>query len=152
VHQSKLLLLDELTVGVDIELRTSLWQFVRELNKEGTSILLTIYYLEEAESFCDRVGIIHHGKLLKVDTTQSLVKQLTTREIKIKLVKDIAPIKHEYLTKQDGPNLTFKVPHRVEMGALIRETALPLEVIGDIKIREGSLEDAFINVVWDNSL
>ena len=90
VHQPKLLLLDEPTAGVDIELRASLWQFARELNAHGTAILLTTHYLEEAESLCSRVGILHHGHLLKVDETRNLVKNLTAKEVKISLREAVA--------------------------------------------------------------
>src|SRR5207248_895495 len=70
VHKPKLLLLDEPTAGVDVELRTSLWNFARELNSEGISILLTTHYLEEAESLCHRVGILDRGKILKIGKTE----------------------------------------------------------------------------------
>jgi len=74
VHSPKLLLLDEPSAGVDVELRDILWEFVRELNSQGTSILLTTHYLEEAEELCNRVAVINRGKLIALDTTQSLLK------------------------------------------------------------------------------
>lgn len=149
VHKPRLLLLDEPTAGVDIELRSSLWEFVRELNRDGVSVLLTTHYLEEAESLCRRVGIIHHGKLLKVGDTKNLVRQLTTREIIFYLQIAVPPINHPRLMIQDDEKLVFRLPSALNLGDLAREIALPLEKLKDIKIREGNLEDAFLNVVWE---
>lgn len=75
VHSPKLLILDEPTAGVDIELRNSLWDFVRELQKEGVAILLTTHYLQEAEALCDRVGIIHQGRMVLQCSTKELMEK-----------------------------------------------------------------------------
>ena len=74
VHKPKILILDEPTAGVDVETRKSLWEYIRELNKSGTTILLTTHYLEEAEALCGRIAIIHHGKIIKLDTKENLLK------------------------------------------------------------------------------
>ena len=100
VHKPRLLLLDEPTAGVDVELRNSLWEFVRELNRDGVSILLTTHYLEEAESLCHRVGIIHRGELLRVGETKGLVRQLTTREITFCLDTPMPLLTHPRLVEQ----------------------------------------------------
>ncbi|MCB0357844.1 MAG: ABC transporter ATP-binding protein, partial [Bdellovibrionales bacterium] len=95
VHQPKLLLLDEPTAGVDIELRESLWKFVRELQKEGVSVLLTTHYLEEAEELCDRVGILNSGKLIRVGETHQLIKELTHRRVSFNLRNSQLNLEHE---------------------------------------------------------
>ena len=76
VHEPRLLILDEPTAGVDIELRRSMWQFLREINAQGTTIILTTHYLEEAESLCRRVAIIDRGQIIQDSSTRELLKQL----------------------------------------------------------------------------
>ncbi len=148
VHKPKLLLLDEPTAGVDIELRNSLWEFVRELRDSGVTILLTTHYLEEAEALCDRVGILHQGRLQKVGPTKELIQDLTFRRVQIKTnlsAEDLKKVKGEYSLM--GSTLNFKIPSEESLGALLAKTGLPLEAILDISIQEGSLEEAFLNIL-----
>jgi ABC-2 type transport system ATP-binding protein len=74
MHNPKILILDEPTAGVDVETRRSMWEYFKKLNKEGTTILLTTHYLEEAEYLCERIAIINKGKIIKLDTTEKLLK------------------------------------------------------------------------------
>ena len=85
VHQPPVLVLDEPTAGVDIELRQQLWANVRELNRAGTTVLLTTHYLEEAEELCDRIAIINHGKVIACDQTDSLLARLDNKALTIDL-------------------------------------------------------------------
>ena len=147
VHWPKLLILDEPTAGVDVELRRSLWQFVRELKKSGMTILLTTHYLEEAEELCDQVGIINKGKLIKVGPTQDLIKELTQREVKLTLVSPIDSLKNEYLIRQNGKELVFEIPSSHQVGKLLCSLEIPILNIADIKVNEGTLEDAFRRVL-----
>lgn len=155
VHKPKLLLLDEPTAGVDIELRNSLWDFVEELNKGGTSVLLTTHYLEEAEKLCDRVGIIHQGELKAVGKTSSLIKDLTQREVLIYL-KEPTKIESPYLKSQiknqEENLLVFQIPSKMELGELLAKLKLDLTKVIDVKIREGRLEDAFLNVLNEKDI
>jgi len=152
VHKPKLLLLDEPTAGVDVELRTSLWNFVRELNKTGVSVLLTTHYLEEAEELCDRVAIIHKGEILQVGETKGLVRKLTQRQVEITLNQAPATLQNQYLKKQQGSELIFQIPYQVTLGDLLTELNLPMSSIRDLKIKEGRLEEAFINIVQKGAL
>jgi ABC-2 type transport system ATP-binding protein len=146
VHTPKLLLLDEPTAGVDITLRETLWQFVRELQKEGMSILLTTHYLEEAEQLCDRVGIINRGQLEAIGNTKSIIKDFTQREIAFTLTKEI-PLKSESLIEQIGASYRFMVPPSKTVGNLLTELHIDNSMIVDIQIKEGNLEDAFLRVL-----
>ena len=87
IHQPKLVILDEPTAGVDVELRLELWSLLRELNTNGTTIILTTHYLEEAEELCDRIGIIQHGKLIALETTQELIGDGSLQEIFLELTR-----------------------------------------------------------------
>ena len=146
VHSPKLLLLDEPTSGVDLDLRNSIWKFVKELKKQGTSILFTTHYLEEAEQLCDRVAFIHHGKIRHIGETKDLISNLTTRELNLKLKKQPNK-KHPYYYKEKGEYSAFMVPHNFKLSNIIKELNLSLDDIDDIKIKEGSLEDVFKQVL-----
>lgn len=147
VHQPHLLLLDEPTAGVDIELRNSLWDFVRDLKKEGVSILLTTHYLEEAEQLCDRVGILHKGQLLRSGQTDDLIKDLTFRKIRLKVTEEGLVCQHPSFTGVVQGYHEFSVPAKVHAGQLLSELKLDVKLISDIQIEEGNLEDAFKSVL-----
>ncbi len=87
IHEPKLVILDEPTAGVDVELRLELWSLLRELNTNGTTIILTTHYLEEAEELCDRIGIIQTGKLIALETTQQLIGDGSLQEIFLELTR-----------------------------------------------------------------
>ncbi len=147
VHKPKLLLLDEPTAGVDINLREDLWAYVRELQQEGMSILLTTHYLMEAEELCHHVGIIDRGQLKFVGPTNQIIEQFSAKKIMIKLRKDRDSISHKnFLKKKDG-FLEFQIPSQDSMGNLFRELSLTLEDVEDIKTEQGSLEEAFKQIV-----
>lgn len=150
VHQPKLLLLDEPTAGVDIELRESLWNFVRDLQKEGMSILLTTHYLEEAEELCDRVAIIDRGELKKIGPTKQLIQGLTHRNISFYMDAFSSSITHPMLIEQSAEKLEFRVPSDMSVGDLLSQLAIDVSLIKDLQIREGSLEDAFRQVLGNH--
>jgi ABC-2 type transport system ATP-binding protein len=87
VHQPPILILDEPTAGVDVELRKNLWENVRELNKRGVTIILTTHYLFEAQEMCHRIAIIDKGNLVALDTTQKLLDRIQTKKVTFKLKK-----------------------------------------------------------------
>ena len=87
LHQPKILVLDEPTAGVDVETRKGLWEYFSKLNKQGTTILLTTHYLEEAEELCERIAIIHKGEIIALDTTKNLLKKFGQETIIITLKK-----------------------------------------------------------------
>ena len=147
VHQPKLLLLDEPTAGVDVELRETLWDFVQDLRKEGITILLTTHYLEEAEQLCDRVGMIHLGKLQRLGDTKDLIADLTHRQIRFHLKGTERSFSHPCLIKQEGGVLEFHVPSRMSFGDLLADLKLDVNSVEDLKIEEGNLEDVFRQVV-----
>ncbi|MCI5051775.1 MAG: ABC transporter ATP-binding protein [Simkaniaceae bacterium] len=147
LHKPKLLLLDEPTAGVDIELKDTLWSFVKELKASGVSILLTTHNLEEAQNLCDRVGIIDHGKLLKVAPLSDMLSNLSKRSISIQLECQIPAIVHQYLQTQENNQLVFAVPSTFSLKQLLAEIDLDVGTIKDVHIREGNLEDVFRNVL-----
>ncbi|MCY4321407.1 MAG: ABC transporter ATP-binding protein [Bdellovibrionaceae bacterium] len=146
VHSPKLLLLDEPTAGVDIQLRASLWEFIKEL-KEETSILFTTHYLEEAEKLCDRVAFIHKGKIRQIGKTNKLISHLTTRKVLIKLKKGLSINKNKHHSGQNEDNYeVFLLPYSLTIVQLLKDLNLDMNEIQDLKVKEGSLEDVFNSV------
>lgn len=133
VHSPKVLLLDEPTAGVDVELRNQLWDFVRQLQKEGVSIILTTHYLQEAEALCDRVGIINKGELKYVGNTKSIIHQLTQRKVEV--------------STRDGSKVNFMLGENEDLGQVLKHRNISVENIHDLKTTEGTLEEAFVKVL-----
>ncbi len=153
VHEPKLLLLDEPTAGVDIELRSSLWDFVIELKKSGLSVLLTTHYLEEAEELCDRIGVLQKGELRCVEPTRALIQKLTQRKVSLTFThKLLQKINSPYLIDHFDDRAQFLIPHQLGIGELIASLQVSMDKLADIKIEEGSLEDAFIRILGDKEL
>ncbi len=92
VHTPPVLILDEPTAGVDVELRTQLWEYVKELNKKGTTVLLTTHYLEEAEELCDTIAVIDHGQVVACDKKSTLLRSFDSKQLVITLAKPLAAI------------------------------------------------------------
>ncbi len=149
VHKPKLLLLDEPTAGVDIALRESLWNFVRELKKHGISVLLTTHYLEEAEQLCDRVAIIQKGELRIEGETRKIITQLTKKEVLLTLSHANYPCQSPYLVEDQGVTKKLLVPADFSVGDLLKDIKIPLDEIRDIQIKEGDLEDVMFKVLGE---
>jgi ABC-2 type transport system ATP-binding protein len=92
VHQPPVVILDEPTAGVDVELRRSLWDYMRRLNREGVTVVLTTHYLEEAEALCDRLAIIDHGRVVACDTKDRLMKRLDEKELSVVVAEPVATL------------------------------------------------------------
>ena len=150
LHQPKLLLMDEPTAGLDIKMRIELWDFIKELKAQGTSILLTTHYLEEAEELCDRLGVLHKGQLVYLGPKEDIIEKLTNRIIHLILLKEPSPpLKHPQLAKQDGRHLYFSCPHKTSLQMLLKTLPFSFEHIEDLHIREGTLEEAILKLVHE---
>lgn len=133
VHSPKLLLLDEPTAGVDVELRESLWKFVLELKAQGVSILLTTHYLEEAEKLCDRVSIINKGNLVYTGKPREVIEKYSTKKINLKT--------------SSGQNHSFVASAARSIQDILKEHNISFADVVDIQIEEGRLEEAFTKMV-----
>src|SRR3546814_8895155 len=92
VHAPPVLVLDEPTAGVDVELRQQLWAYVRQLNRAGTTVVLTTHYLEEAEALCDHIAIVNHGEIAAMDSTPALLSRLDRKDVILTLGADLAAV------------------------------------------------------------
>ena len=151
VHQPPILILDEPTAGVDVELRNNLWDNVKELNKEGVTIILTTHYLLEAQEMCDRIAIIDRGNLVALDTTQRLLERIQTKKINF-IVKDV-----DLNKSLSMKSIQFKINSKNLISATYEKNSLDFgEIINylnqneikieDISTEDGDLEDVFVQL------
>ena len=153
VHNPKILILDEPTAGVDVDLRLNLWEYVRELNRQGTTILLTTHYLEEAEQLCDQISIINHGNIIANDSTKKMVKRISNKDVTFIFENEISEVP-ENLTDRNpeitlegyGLKINFNTKEeRVdELILKVHEAGLKIK---DIETEETDLEDVFRELV-----
>jgi len=156
-HNPPILVLDEPTAGVDVELRHQLWSYIRELNKAGVTVVLTTHYLEEAEELCDRIAIINHGKLVACDSTKALVARLDKKRLTITIDREIAELP-EALRSFDAEIQPF---HRLAISYRPSETqvaevlaavqAAGLNIV-DLSTEESDLEDLFLHITGGGGL
>ncbi len=156
IHRPRLLILDEPTAGVDVELRHSLWDFVRDINHQGTTILLTTHYLEEAEQMCDRIAIMNHGELIAMDKTHELVRRLSNRQLKFWLEARILEIPagleiYSPKLKEDGTLLLLNLPAGESAGVLLGQVCHLGLKIRDLETDQSGLEEVFIQLTGMNS-
>ena len=150
VHQPPILILDEPTAGVDVELRKNLWGNVKELNKLGVTIILTTHYLYEAQEMCDRIGIINKGNLVALNTTQKLLEQIETKKIKFKVknFNNFEKIKLNSVKfiKDDSEIIAIYNKNKFKFDEIINKVKSAGMEIYDISTDEGNLEDVFIDL------
>ena len=151
VHSPPILVLDEPTAGVDVELRQTLWRTLREMNARGTPILLTTHYLEEAEELCDEIAIINHGRVVAHDTTEKLLRRLDNKTVVFILSQplDVLPETMErFKPRQPTPTqleITYR-PSSTTMLEILQTAQECLLPISDIVTEEVDLEDIFIQL------
>ena len=149
VHQPPILVLDEPTAGVDVELRKNLWSNVRELNDLGVTIILTTHYLYEAEEMCNRIAIINKGNLVALDTTEKLLGRIESKKIKFK-VKNLSQFEKIRLngvkfSKTDSEIIATYDKNKFKFDQIIDAVKNNAEIL-DISTDEGDLEDIFLQV------
>jgi len=151
VHRPPVLVLDEPTAGVDVELRKNLWTNIRELNKQGVTIILTTHLMYEAQEMCDRIAILSKGNLIKLDTTINLLDSIKTKKVifrvnKINKInqKNSNGIKFSYPSNNEIVILYEKRKHKIdEIISIVKDAKME---IYDISTDEGNLESVFINL------
>jgi ABC-2 type transport system ATP-binding protein len=151
VHSPPILVLDEPTAGVDIELRQQLWAYVRGLNAQGVTVVLTTHYLEEAEQLCDRIAIINHGKLIANEPTRELVARAQDKAVVVTVDKDltVAPVAPCFERIEMIGERVLEIGYRkdrVNAGQVL--AALQAEGLGivDVSTRDPDLEDVFLSL------
>lgn len=148
VHKPQVIVLDEPTAGVDVELRQTLWQFIAKLNRQGSTVLLTTHYLEEAEALCNRIAMLKQGRVVALAETSELLKAASSNVLRFKIDSELPP----HLAAQarvTGRIVQFPAHNAYEIEqylAALREAGLVAE---DVEIRKADLEDVFLDVMND---
>jgi len=150
VHKPPVIVLDEPTAGVDVELRQTLWQFIAKLNKLGHTVLLTTHYLEEAEALCQRIAMLKNGKVVALDRTDELLKAASSNVLRFKLDAALPPA---LVAKARVTGRIVQLPAHDALEierhlAALREAGLNAE---DVEIRKADLEDVFLDVMHANT-
>ena len=151
VHQPPILVLDEPTAGVDVELRANLWKNVKDLNSKGVTIILTTHYLFEAQEMCDRIAILNKGNLVALDTTQNLLEKIKTKKITFITNKSIDLSKNKKIGVKYSSNSNNEITityernkHKIEeIISMVKNEGV--EIV-DISTDDGDLEDVFIEL------
>ena len=151
VHQPPIIILDEPTAGVDVELRGQLWDNVKLLNKQGVTIILTTHYLAEAEEMCDRIGILNKGKLVALDSTKNLLKRIQTKKVTFAVNKEVNINNNSLNSLKILSNSSDQLIISYEKSELAMNEIIALInkqhiVISDISTDDGDLEDVFLRL------
>ncbi len=148
VHRPPVIVLDEPTAGVDVELRQMLWAFIKKLNQEGHTIILTTHYLEEAETLCERVAMLKQGKIIALDTTANLLRSHAGKNLRLTLGQAVLPPALLPLLKQ-GENgvYTLALNDLTQIEFVLAELRKANLQIEDMQLIEADLEDVFMSLV-----
>lgn len=147
-HKPPVIVLDEPTAGVDVELRQMLWEFIKKLNRDGHTIILTTHYLEEAEALCSRVGMMKQGEIVALDSTANLLNKFAGKKLRLTLGDVFLPTEiHSLLRGQEKGVFTFALSDmaQIELVLSVLRTA-NIKVI-DMQLNEADLEDVFLSLV-----
>ena len=147
-HKPPVIVLDEPTAGVDVELRQVLWRFIKKLNAEGHTIILTTHYLEEAEALCERVAMMKDGKIVALDTTANLLANLAGKNLRLKLGKAALPTTLLPLLKSGESGVfTLALTELNQVEFVLGELRKAKVMIEDMQLFEADLEDVFMSLV-----
>ena len=157
VHNPEILVLDEPTAGVDVELRNQLWNYVKKLNQSGTTILLTTHYLEEAEELCDEIAVINHGQVIAHDRKENLMNLLSSKEIIISCAEEfkadaavLFPTLQTKILAGNKISITYD-PEKIEVEKILQIISDNKIRIKDISTRQPDLEEIFKHLIKSKS-
>lgn len=152
VHKPPVIILDEPTAGVDVELRQALWSFVKQLNQDGHTIVLTTHYLEEAEALCQHVAMLKKGKIIALDSIRNLIDKIRDISLQLRLACEVLPMQLiKWSSIKQNECYIFKIQDYLEISEIL--TILQQEKIEilEMKLQEPDLEEVFIRMMSDKS-
>ena len=151
VHSPSLLILDEPTAGVDVELRTKLWNYIRLLNKQGVTIILTTHYLKEAEILCDRIAVINNGKVIACDKKNNLLKILDDKELIIEFSEKVNSLPqkiNKFVVSKEEKKVVLRFKKsEINTANVIGAFVEKKFKLKEISTKESDLEDIFIKLL-----
>jgi len=148
VHKPPVIVLDEPTAGVDVELRQGLWRFIRELNQAGHTVVLTTHYLEEAEALCSRIAMLKQGALVALDTTRNLLREVTGIRLRLRVFPDQLP--PQWAARVIGEEATSRVlalEQHAQIENLLADLRREHIVVQELEILQVDLEDVFVRMM-----
>lgn len=152
VHKPPVIVLDEPTAGVDVELRQTLWQFIGRLNQEKHTIVLTTHYLEEAQAWCNRIAMLQRGEIVALDTTEALIKRVPESQLVLKLAEGRLPESlNPLLVTQDTVEAshiwTLRINQYDEIETILQTLRESGVTVSDIQLKQADLEDVFVQIM-----
>jgi ABC-2 type transport system ATP-binding protein len=155
VHKPPVIVLDEPTAGVDVELRQTLWKFVARLNREGHTVVLTTHYLEEAQALCNRIAMLKAGKVVALDSTAALIRRISGSQLVVRLsqgglpdvLKPLVSHPEQLAAGSNGNTFTLRVNDYAEVEPILASLRLSGAVIDDMQLQQADLEDVFIQIM-----
>ncbi|MFJ5446287.1 ATP-binding cassette domain-containing protein [Methylobacillus methanolivorans] len=146
-HKPPVIVLDEPTAGVDVELRQSMWEFIRRLNREGHTIILTTHYLEEAETLCSRIAMMKQGEIVALDSTRNLLNRVPGKRLCLKLAAALPAILLPLVRDQQGDTYVLALTEVAQLESILAELRLAGVAVEDMQLIEADLEDVFVEIV-----
>ncbi len=147
-HKPPVVVLDEPTAGVDVELRQMLWEFIKRLNREGHTIILTTHYLEEAETLCSRVAMLKQGEVVALDSTENLLNRVPGKNLRLKLLPARLPLSLTHMLRgQEGDSFTLALSEAAQVEFVLAELRSAGIGVEDMRLIEADLEDVFMEIV-----
>jgi ABC-2 type transport system ATP-binding protein len=148
VHRPPVIILDEPTAGVDVELRQGLWQFIRELNCAGHTIVLTTHYLEEAEALCTRIAMLKQGRVVALDSTRNLLQRFAGVRVRVRLLPDRLPSTLEgWQARREGETRILQLPDYGSIEQLLAALRTAQVQVQELDVMQADLEDVFVQVM-----
>lgn len=151
-HKPPVIVLDEPTAGVDVELRKMLWEFIKKLNRDGHTIILTTHYLEEAETLCSRVGMMKQGQIVALDSTANLLNKFSGKHLRLTLGKVVLPMNVEALVRHAEDGIyTFALDDMAQIEFVLSALRTADIKVLDMQLNEADLEDVFLSLVGNSA-
>ncbi|MBL8489230.1 MAG: ABC transporter ATP-binding protein [Rhodocyclaceae bacterium] len=147
VHRPPVIVLDEPTAGVDVELRQTLWRFIRRLNADGHTVVLTTHYLEEAESFCTRIAMLKQGRVVALDSTRNLLRRFSTHALRFRVASGTVPPDLAARSKNEGGSWSLEFDSFDEVERLLAALRGAGCVLEELEIGKPDLEEVFVRVM-----
>jgi ABC-2 type transport system ATP-binding protein len=152
VHKPPVIVLDEPTAGVDVELRQTLWKFISRLNREGHTVVLTTHYLEEAQAMCQRVAMLKGGKVVALDTMSKLIRRISGSQLVLRLKNGVLPpeLRHLQLHSEQarpGESISLRVNDYTEVEQILARLREAGAVIDEMQLQQADLEDIFLQIM-----
>lgn len=147
-HKPPVIVLDEPTAGVDVELRQMLWEFIKKLNRDGHTIILTTHYLEEAETLCTRIGMMKRGEIVALDSTANLLNKFAGKSLRLTLGDVVLPESIQPLVRHhEGNDFTFALTDMTQIELILSSLRANNIKVLDLQLNEADLEDVFLSLV-----